>query len=317
MVALSEKKKAKHPSTRIGREVTHDDYLRFLSHTDSVEIDGVDVKLNGPSVAKTFGPPENYSLESSTVWSFPDRGKWATHRGNYRGNWSPYVPHNLIRRYTSEGELVLDQMCGSGTTLVEARILGRPAIGVDVNPDAIMVTRDRLAFESTAMPDECLPVGDIKTFVADARDLKSIPDESVALVCSHPPYANIVSYTKRENPADLSSLGLNSYFEGMRQIARESYRVLQPGRHCAILIGDTRKHKHFVPLSARVLEAFLSVGFVLKEDVIKLQWNMKVTRERWRGKSYEFLPITHEHLFVFRKLGNDDSVKAFQHSSSW
>lgn len=44
-----------------------------------------------------------------TVWSFPDRGDWATHVGNYRGNWSPHIPRNLILRYTQPGELVLDR----------------------------------------------------------------------------------------------------------------------------------------------------------------------------------------------------------------
>ncbi len=66
------------------------------------------------------------------------------HVGNYRGNWSPYIPRNLILRYTAPGDLVLDQMAGSGTTLVECKLLGRRAMAVDINPDAIMVARNRL-----------------------------------------------------------------------------------------------------------------------------------------------------------------------------
>ena len=81
--------------------------------------------------------PEKFELETNTVWSFPDRGDWATHSGKYRGNWSPYIPRNLILRYTREGETVLDQFAGSGTTLVEAKLLNRNCIGVDINPDAI------------------------------------------------------------------------------------------------------------------------------------------------------------------------------------
>jgi hypothetical protein len=68
--------------------------------------------------------PSTFTPETTTVWSFPDRGDWATHVGNYRGNWSPYIPRNLILRYTQPGELVLDQMMGSGTTLVECKLLG-------------------------------------------------------------------------------------------------------------------------------------------------------------------------------------------------
>ena len=65
--------------------------------------------------------PNNFKLEPTTVWSFPDRGSWATHSGKYRGNWSPYVPRNLILRYSNPGDWVLDQFMGSGTTLTSIR----------------------------------------------------------------------------------------------------------------------------------------------------------------------------------------------------
>lgn len=60
--------------------------------------------------------PKSFSPEQTTIWSFPDRGKWATHSGDYRGNWSPYVPRNLILRYSKPGDWILDQFLGSGTT---------------------------------------------------------------------------------------------------------------------------------------------------------------------------------------------------------
>ena len=81
--------------------------------------------------------PNNFRLESTTVWSFPDRGSWATHSGKYRGNWSPYVPRNLILRYSNPGDWVLDQFMGSGTTLVEAKLLNRHAVGVDINSQSV------------------------------------------------------------------------------------------------------------------------------------------------------------------------------------
>lgn len=50
------------------------------------------------------------------------------------------------------------------------------------------------------------------------------------------------------------------------------------------------------------MRRFLKVGFVLKEDIIKVQHHCKYT-ERWRGKARrdKFYLIMHEHLFVFRK----------------
>ena len=81
--------------------------------------------------------PEKFKLEDTTIWSFPERGSWATHSGKYRGNWSPYIPRNLILRYSKKNDWILDQFLGSGTTLIEAKLLGRNAIGVDINSEAI------------------------------------------------------------------------------------------------------------------------------------------------------------------------------------
>ena len=63
--------------------------------------------------------PTNFVSEKTTVWDFPIRGDWATHKGDYRGNFAPQIPRNVLLTYSSEGELVLDPMVGSGTTLIE------------------------------------------------------------------------------------------------------------------------------------------------------------------------------------------------------
>ena len=81
--------------------------------------------------------PDDFELEKSSVWSFPERGEWATHDSKYRGNCSPYVIRNLLLRYSKEGDWVLDQFVGGGTLLVEAKLLSRNAVGVDVNPRAL------------------------------------------------------------------------------------------------------------------------------------------------------------------------------------
>ncbi|MEM2796569.1 MAG: DNA methyltransferase [Candidatus Hadarchaeales archaeon] len=302
-------------SYRQMEEVTYEDYRKFLEKHDYVIIEDVKVPLPKKHDIKKFAP-QNFTLESTTVWSFPDRGDWATHVGDYRGNWSPYIPRNLILRYTQKGDLVLDQMAGSGTTLVECKLLQRRGIGVDINPDAVMVMRNRLDFKYKPL-DEDYEEPEIKTYIGDARNLNLIEDESVDLIATHPPYAGIISYSKQRVEGDLSNVrSVAEFVEEMRRVAEESYRVLKPGKHCAILIGDTRKHKHFVPIAARVLQAFLDVGFILREDIIKMQWKMKSTREKWRGK-YDFLLITHEHLYVFRKPERGESLTKFKESMKW
>ena len=44
--------------------------------------------------------PQIFELEKSSVWSFKERGDWATHDSKYRGNCSPYVFRNLIIMYS-------------------------------------------------------------------------------------------------------------------------------------------------------------------------------------------------------------------------
>ena len=190
----------------------------------------------------------------------PDRGDWATHAGNYRGNWSHFIPRNLILRYTKPGDVVLDHMVGSGTTLVECKFLGRHCIGVDVNYDMLMVTWDRLNFSYRPLDQDWVePRTDV--FLGDARNLDLVHDDSIDLVATQPPYAHIIKYTGERVPGDLSALKLEDYLVEMRKVAAVAYRVTKPGKHCAILIGDWRQHKQYVPISTRVLEQFLDGRF--------------------------------------------------------
>ena len=238
--------------------------------------------------------PDDFELETNTVWSFPDRGKWATHDAKYRGNWSPYIPRNLILRYSQEGDLVLDQFAGGGTTLVEAKLLNRNILGVDVNPGALERCREKCNFER----ENC---GNVYIKQGDARNLNFIPDESVDFVCTHPPYANIIQYSENiEN--DLSHFKVPQFLEEMKKVASESYRVLKSEKFCAILMGDTRQKGHMIPMSFDVMRIFQDAGFKLKEIIIKEQHNCKATGY-WKTNSikYNFLLIAHEYLFVFHK----------------
>lgn len=296
------------------KEITHEDYRKFAKFHDYVVIGNIKVPLRKHKIAK-FSPPF-FTPESTTVWSFPERGDWATHYGDYRGNWSPYIPRNLILRYSNIGDLVLDQMVGSGTTLVECKLLQRRGIGVDINPNAIMVTRNRLDFEYNLANCNRRKL-EIKTYIGDARNLNLIDDESVDLIATHPPYVNAISYSGGRIDGDLSNTyNIDEFIKEMYKVAEESFRVLKPGKHCAILIGNIRRHKHFVLVSPRILQVFLEVGFILKEDIIKVQWNMKSTREKWKGK-HDFLLIAHEHLYVFRKPEREEKLTELRGSIKW
>ncbi len=241
--------------------------------------------------------PQEFELECTTVWSFARRGKWATHNSKYRGNWAPEVVRNLILRYSSEGDTLLDPMVGGGTTAIECKLLNRDLLAFDINPNAVKLTKEAIGFECEFEPSIVIEQN-------DSRDLSFIENESIDFVLNHPPYVDIIKYSNKEIDGDLSNIhDLDLFCDEMQKVASEFYRVLKKGKFCAVLIGDTRRNKMYQPLAYKVMERFLRVGFVLKEDIIKHQHNCKATGF-WinRSKEYNFLLIMHEHLFIFQKL---------------
>lgn len=236
--------------------------------------------------------PYNFQLEPTTVWSFSERGSWATHTGKYRGNWSPYVPRNLILRYSKPGDWILDQFTGSGTTLVEAKLLNRNAVGVDINPQSVSTSEKNIQFESNSVS---------KIFVkeGDATNLNFLKDEKMDLICTHPPYADIIRYSKSVE-GDISHLKTDEFLIAMKKVAREAFRVLKKEKICAVMMGDIRKNGNVIPLGFWTMEIFLNAGFQSKEIIIKEQHNCKST-PYWKSKNNKFLLLAHEYIFVFQK----------------
>lgn len=237
--------------------------------------------------------PNNFELETNTVWSFPDRGKWATHDAKYRGNWSPYIPRNVILRYSNEGDTVLDQFVGGGTTAVESKLTNRNFIGIDINPNAVELSQKKCDFDCNSNVSTIVRLG-------DARNL-DLPNESIDLICTHPPYADIIQYSDGID-GDLSHLPIKPFLAEMSKVAEECFRVLKSGKFCAILMGDTRKNGMVQPLAFETMRIFELAGFKTKEIIIKEQHNCKATGF-WKTNSvkYNFLLLAHEYLFIFNK----------------
>ena len=137
--------------------------------------------------------------------------------------------------------------------------------------------------------------------ISNARKLVFISDESIDLICTHPPYANIIKYSE-DIEEDLSRLKVKAFLKEMEAVADECFRVLKKGKFCAVLMGDTRQKGFMVPMSFEVMRIFEDVGFKLKELIIKEQHNCRATGY-WKTSSvkYNFLLIAHEYLFVFKK----------------
>ena len=232
----------------------------------------------------------SFNEEVTSIWSFKERGEWATHKGDYPGNCSPYVVKNLLIKYSNKNDIVLDQFVGSGTTIIESLLLNRKAIGIDINDKAINITKSRIKNID----------GKYKLIRGDATKL-TLQDKSVDFICTHPPYMDIIKYSNGIK-GDISLLSGEEFYNSIKLVAKESFRVLKEKCYCAILIGDVRKNGLIVPVGFNVMELFLNEGFLLKEIIIKEQHNCKST-DKWIeiAKKRNFLLIQHEYIFVFQK----------------
>jgi DNA modification methylase len=245
--------------------------------------------------------PQNFELEQTTIWSFPNRGKWAVHDSSYRGNWAAEVPRNLILRYSESGDWVLDPFMGGGTTAIEAMLLGRKFVGFDINRAALELARRKINRLKARLQNakEFNNVSEVRLFRGDARRMTRIKDDSIDLVCAHPPYMDIIEYT-RKDPADLSTItNPDRYIREMRKIGVELQRCLKPGGILAVLVGDVRRRGIVIPLGTRMLSALTDV-FEIEEVIVKVQHNAASTHF-WKNKNHTFLRLAHEYLFVLRK----------------
>lgn len=94
------------------------------------------------------GPEDSQVIDDviSSPWEYSDADtKHLTHNiHRYSGKFIPQIAKRAISILTSPGEFVVDPYCGSGTMLVEAVLLGRKALGIDLNPLAVLIARTKV-----------------------------------------------------------------------------------------------------------------------------------------------------------------------------
>lgn len=97
-----------------------------------------------------FGAPTQAIEEAGLTyyvneyWTSAQRSAHSLHEVSYRACFKPQLPAFFIERLTKPGDTVCDPFMGRGTTLIEAALRGRRAVGSDANPLSIMLTRPRL-----------------------------------------------------------------------------------------------------------------------------------------------------------------------------
>lgn len=139
-----------------------------------------------------------------------------------------------------------------------------------------------------------------KLILADSTDLKKIvPNNVVDFIFAHPPYANIIKYSK-DIDRDLSRLELEEFLKQINLFSKECFRILKKDKIFSILIGDIRKNKNVIPLGFYIMNISIQNGFKLKEIIIKEQHNCKMTNYWSQNSKRDFYLLAHEYIFIFK-----------------
>lgn len=93
----------------------------------------------------TIMAKEKRGVPMTDVWEIPFLNPKAKERVGYPTQKPVELLQRILRLSTDEGDLILDPFCGSGTTLVAAKLMMRKFVGIDTNADAIKLCRERLS----------------------------------------------------------------------------------------------------------------------------------------------------------------------------
>ena len=117
----------------------------FPMYRNEVEVRGVVVKIirNLESQIEKDQSSEKYTRRIDYSWDYRgENTKTYTHGiHTYPAMFIPQVARRLLETYSKEGDTICDIFCGSGTALVESKVLNRNAYGIDLNPLAIFLAK--------------------------------------------------------------------------------------------------------------------------------------------------------------------------------
>lgn len=245
-----------------------------------------------------FKKPE-LKLQTTTLWEYPsqDYGREPHGDKDYVGATPAWVIWNLLQRYTREKDVILDPMCGSGTTIDVARELGRQPVGLDLAPSRRDIQQ------------------------ADARHLP-LADASVDFAFIDPPYSTHVDYS--DDPRCIGKLDAspavsggdparagrapasaheNPYYDAMDQVIRELYRVLKDRRYMGLYVSDSfKKGQPFMPIGFELF-TLLRRYFKPIDIIAVVRHNRTLKRHHWHTAAVEgnYFLRGFNYLFIMKK----------------
>ena len=218
-------------------------------------------------------------LEATTLWDFKRQSYGKNKKGNnkYAGVTPALIIWNLIWRYTLPGDLVVDPMCGSGTTIDVCQEEDRRVIGYDIQPAREDIIQN---------------------------DARSIPlsNNSVDLVFIDSPYGDNIRYNKNPDCIGKISSEQEIFYDELEKVISESHRILKPGKTLGWLIGDQWVKKKFTPVGFNLLER-LTKYFETQDIICVVRKGQSSNTGLWhnRARRFNFFLRGFKYLLIMRK----------------
>lgn len=134
-----------------------------------------------------------------------------------------------------------------------------------------------------------------KFILGSAENMKELPNNSVHLMITSPPY-NV----SKEYDEDLS---LKEYLQLLENSFKETYRVLVNGGRACVNVANLGR-KPYIPLSDYISKMMINIGFNMRGEII---WNKAASASpstawgSWQSATNPILRDVHEYILVFSK----------------
>lgn len=192
----------------------------------------------------------------------------------YHGITPAFVIENLLELYRPQ--LVLDSMAGIGTTKWVCQQHEIECDQFDIYP---------------------FPNGGVKE--GDAEHVET--GKTYDIIFNHIPYLDMVEYG--DDQQDLSRMTLEKFYEKLSRIFRKNHELLNDDGIYAILVGDRRKDRAIIPLTAKTTQIGLETGFKLYDEAIKLTGEAQSTSGllQYRAAEFNFMIPCHDTVLIFKR----------------
>lgn len=247
---------------------------------------------------------KNLDINVDSLWMIDKRDNSGVHSASYHGNFVPQIPNQLLRRFTKQGDFVLDPFLGGGTTLIECQRLKRNGIGIELQEDVAKNSKHLINQEQNNGTITDIYVGDSSNFDY-SKLLEKYNIKGFQFILYHPPYWDIIKFS--ENEKDLSNTkSLDEFLNKLEKIIIDSTKILDKGRYCAIVIGDMYKDSQVIPLGFYCMQLFMKNKLKLKAILVK---NFNETKGKqnqqvlwhYRALKNNLYLFKHEYIFIFKK----------------